>query len=51
MKPKVDVIEKLPLVRFEPTLRRSINTIIPMTLDRLEKHRVNIEKVSLINID
>jgi len=44
MKPKVDVIEKLPLVRFEPTLRRSINTIIPMTLDRLEKHRVNIEK-------
>lgn len=35
---------KHPLKRFEPTLRKSLSVVIPMNLDRLKKHRVNVEK-------
>jgi len=35
---------KHPLKRFEPTLRTSLRIVIPSNLDRLKKHKNNIEK-------
>lgn len=37
-------VQKFPLKRFEPTLRTSLKIAIPTNLDRLKKHRKNIEK-------
>ena len=40
---EVEVI-KHPLKRFESTLRKSLSIVIPTNLDRLNKHKINIEK-------
>ncbi|XP_057304495.1 uncharacterized protein LOC130641631 [Hydractinia symbiolongicarpus] len=38
------VVTKHPLKRFEPTLRTSLQVVIPMNLERLKRHRINIKK-------
>lgn len=43
-KHKDDDVVKLPFKRFEPTLRKSLNVVIPMNLDRLSKHKTNVQK-------
>ena len=45
MKTKKEDCIKYPLKRFEPTLRTSLRIAIPTNLDRLRKHKANVEKV------
>jgi len=46
-KTKEEEVIKHPLKRFESTLRKSIQIAIPTNLDRLRRHRNNIEKVTI----
>jgi len=46
-KTKEEEVIKHPLKRFESTLRKSIQIAIPTNLDRLHRHRNNIEKVTI----
>ena len=41
---------KLPLKRFEPALYRFTKIALPTDLDRLERHKYNIEKVSALKL-
>lgn len=45
VKSKEENTVKYPIKRFEPTLRTSLQIAIPTNLQRLKKHRSNIEKV------
>lgn len=44
MRGRDGVVTKHPLKRFEPTLRTSLQVVIPMNLERLKRHRINIKK-------
>ena len=46
-KAKIDPAHKLPLKRFEPAIYRFTKIAIPTDLDRLERHKYNIEKVQM----
>ena len=46
-KAKIDPAHKLPLKRFEPAIYRFTKIAIPTDLDRLERHKYNIEKVHM----
>jgi len=39
----------VPISRLEPTLRKSVDMVIPMNLDRLTKHKTNIERLAHLN--
>ena len=49
-KHKEETVIKYPLKRFETTLGKSLRIVIPTNLDRLRKHRSNIEKVIQIKL-
>lgn len=39
--------EKVKLRRLEPAIQKFIKVVIPTDLERLRKHQINIEKVSI----